>query len=125
MSGGAEPGEAIEPEPVVAVELPLGDRVQLPFTISGWAVDTAAEEDAGIDVVRILDEGCEGVIIGVAEYGLERPDIQTRHGEQFLYSGWQFAVERLRPGDHTLAVRAASAGGDGYSDCQILQVTVE
>ena len=124
-SGGASSGDAPEPQPHMSIENPRGEMVSVPFTVSGWAVDLAAAEGSGIDVVQILDEGCEGAVIGIAEYGLGRPDIGRRYSEQFQYSGWQFQVERLRQGDHTLAVRAMSAGADDYNQCQAIQITVE
>ncbi|MFQ5879751.1 MAG: hypothetical protein ACE5IZ_06235 [Dehalococcoidia bacterium] len=109
----------------MGIETPAQEQVSLPFIVSGWAVDLAALESTGIDVVQIVDAGCEGHVIGIAEYGVKRSDIARKYGEQFLYSGWQFEVERLRLGEHTLAVRAKSSMADDFNQCQAIQITVE
>lgn len=127
-SGGATNEEAepsAEPEIEMGIELPGAETVEVPFVVSGWAVDLAAVSDTGIDVVQILDEGCEGVVIGIAEYGLERDDIESRYAEHFLYSGWEFEVSNLRTGDHTLAARSRGTGSEDYDACQAIQLTVE
>ena len=125
-SGGAgSEDDPIEPELAMGIERPLDDQVTPPFTVSGWAIDRAAQEGSGVRVVQIVDEGCEGAVIGVAEYGLKRADIGSRFGQQFLHSGWQFEVSRLRPGDHTLAVRIGGAEVENYNQCQAIQITVE
>jgi hypothetical protein len=125
LSETAEPLVQDEPELAIGIELPLEEEVRVPFVVSGWALDLSALESAGIDVVQIMDEGCEGVVIGIAELGLERSDIEDRYGWQFLYSGWQYEVTGLRKGDHTLAVRAKSPMADEYRQCQVVQLTVQ
>lgn len=123
-SEGAQPEGMPQPQPAMSIELPDRGEVTLPFTVSGWAVDLAALEGPGIEVVEIVDQGCRGPVIGIAEYGLERPDIAAQYGEQFRYSGWQFQVTRLRLGDHVLAVRTKSDWVDDYNQCQAFPLTV-
>lgn len=124
-SGGPSSEPQGQSEPAMSIETPAAAQVSQPFLISGWAIDRAALTDAGISVVQIMDAGCEGTVIGIAEYGIERTDVAAKHGQQFLYSGWQFEVERLRPGPHTLAVRAKSSVVGDYNQCQAIQITVE
>jgi hypothetical protein len=112
------------PEPAMGIERPQELEIQLPFVISGWAIDRAAIAGSGIDLVQVLDGGCEGAVIGAAEYGLERPDIAERDGEQFRYSGWKFEVARLHPGERILAVRTQSHGAESYNQCEALPITV-
>lgn len=124
-SGGASSEPEPQSHPAMSVEMPASEQVSQPFLVSGWAIDRAALEGTGVSVVQIMDEGCEGTVIGIAEYGIERTDVAANHGQQFLYSGWQFEVERLRPGEHTLAVRAKSTVAGDYNQCQAIQITVE
>ena len=107
----------------VVVELPGKDTVRLPFVISGWAVGET-DTKGGTGRIQVLDGGCEGAVIGIAEYGLERPDIASVYGEQALHSGWAFDVDRLHLGERTLAVRTQGAGGQGYTACQSIPLTV-
>ena len=110
--------------PVMAIEIPSETNVQLPFIVSGWALDEAAEDDPGISKVQILDHGCEGDVIGVAEYGATRHDIGLRYGDQFEDSGWQFEVARMHTGERTLAVRVFADGSATFDACETLPVTI-
>jgi len=118
-------GNSAQSQPAMNIELPNQEAVKIPFTVSGWAVDLSSIASAGIEAVQVLDGGCEGIVIGIAEYGLERPDIESSYGVQFRYSGWQFEVTRLRPGDHSLAVRTKSSGLDDYNQCQVIPLKVD
>lgn len=124
-SRGASSEDAPVPEPQMSIELPHGETVSVPFVVAGWALDLSSTDYSGIDVVQVMDEGCEGVVIGIAEYGLQRPDIARKFGEQFRYSGWELQVERLRYGEHTLAVRVETSGADDYVQCQAVQITIQ
>ena len=100
-SGADESDDDIGP-PVslsMAIEIPSETYVQPPFVVSGWALDEAAEGDPGISKVQVLDRGCEGDVIGVAEYGAIRNDIGLRYGDQVEDSGWQFEVTRIHTGE--------------------------
>ncbi len=120
----AETEVITSPEPEMGVDLPQELEMQLPFVISGWAIDRAAMAGTGVEVVQVLDGGCEGAVIGIAEYGLERPDIAELDGEQFRYSGWEFEVARLHLGERILAVRTQSYGAESYNQCRALPITV-
>ena len=101
-------------QPAMSIEIPRQEQVQVPFAVSGRAVDLAALEGPGIDVVQIADEGCDGAAIGITQYG-----------RQFRRSGWRFEVETFRPGEHTLAVPTGSSGVDANNRCEAIQITVE
>ena len=126
-SGAGESEEDIGP-PVslsMAIEMPGETYVQPPFVVSGWALDEAAEGDPGINKVQILDHGCEGDVIGVAEFGATRSDIGLRYGDQAEDSGWQFEVTRIHTGERTLAVRVFADGSAEYDACETLPIIVE
>ena len=121
-SGGASSGMASRP--AMGIEKPGGSSVSLPVAISGWAIDRAATGETGVDLVQILDDGCDGTVIGIAEYGIERTDIGQEYGAQYVNSGFQFNLIRLETGPHTLAVRSRSTVTEDFSYCETLFVTV-
>ncbi len=123
-SSARQPEQSPLPDPHLGMELPLGQNVKLPFVVSGWAVNLAARNGTGIEWVQVLDGGCEGAVIGIAEYGIARPDIQQKYGEQFLDSGWQFEIAALHYGERILAVRSQSTGASRYDGCQAIPITV-
>jgi len=109
-SGGSEErtvGTA-ESQPILSLELPPPGEVLLPFRVSGWAIDRGATWGPGVERIEVLDGGCDGVVLGEAEFGLERQDVAGQYGERFAESGWQFVVDRLSVGDHLLGVRLVS-----------------
>jgi hypothetical protein len=110
---------------LVNVERPLRENVELPFTVSGWALDRESVDGAGIRRVQVMEGGCEGAVLGAAQFGLTREDIAGEYGDQFGETGWLFEVTRLREGDHTLAVRIFADGSADYDACETFPVTVE
>ncbi len=121
-SGGASSGMASRP--AMGIEKPSADDVLLPVAVSGWAIDRAATADPGVDLVQILDGGCDGTVIGIAEYGIERTDIGQEFGSQFINSGFQFNLIRLDAGAHSLAVRSRSTVTDDFNYCETLFVRI-
>lgn len=109
----------------MSIETPEGGSLDLPFSISGWAFDETALQGTGVQRVQVLDGGCEGAVLGAAEYGLSRPDISETYGNRFHYSGWVFEATRLHAGERILAVRVFAQGTDTYDACEVLPVTIE
>lgn len=103
----------------VVLETPEeGATVEPQQTISGWAVDLAATSGTGIDaVVASLDgalDSPDNRLIGVAEYGSERPEVAETLGEErFAASGFTFTWDTANapPGPRRLFVQAHSACG--------------
>ena len=124
-SGEASVSEPGDSRPAMAIEIPSPGDVMLPFRIAGWAVDLSAEKGTGVDRVEILDDGCEGTVIGIATYGIHRSDVGATFGSPFAPSGWQFLVETLSPGRYALGVRARSTVTAEFNQCQSLSVNVK
>lgn len=81
--------------------------------IEGWAIDMADKSGPGIDAVHVyLDGGPgQGLYLGPATYGVERPDVATHFGDaRFTKSGFVFSWDSkdVRPGAHTIHVLALS-----------------
>ena len=64
-------------------------------TIAGWAIDQTATSGTGVDTVHVWafpSGGGPATFLGVANYGLSRPDIGGAFGIQFANSGFRLAV---------------------------------
>ena len=88
-----------------------GSGVNGGFTISGWAADRNSSSGTGITAVHIYDGPANGAqnMIGVANYGIERPDVATAFGNgNLVSSGFSLSVDgsRLANGRHTLYIYA-------------------
>lgn len=129
-SGSTGAGEAAlleppDPRPAMSIEVPPPGEVTLPFRIAGWAVDLAAREGTGVDQVEVLKGGCQGAVIAIATYGIDRPDVGDSFGLQFAPSGWHFVVETMSPGRHLLAARMRSTVAGEFNDCRSVYVDVK
>ena len=59
-------------------------------------MDTAAPAGTGVDEVHVWATRTEGGddtrFIGVATYGLDRPDLVPIYGPQFRFAGWSIVA---------------------------------
>ena len=123
----AEPELTTSPPPpdvLMGLDSPEGGEVELPLAVSGWALNKASLTGTGVERVQVLDGGCDGAVVGIAEYGLEREDIAETHGEWFVNTGWQFEIEKMHSGDRILAARVFADGSDIYDACVTAPVTI-
>jgi hypothetical protein len=74
-------------------------------TVSGWAVDSGGASGTGVDQVHVWafpTGGGSATPLGVATYGLSRPDVASALGNtRFINSGFQIAAP-LPPGNYTI-----------------------
>jgi N-acetylmuramoyl-L-alanine amidase len=76
-------------------------------TFQGWAID----EGTGVQNVEIW---VDGRLLGLATYGIERPDVRDQYPFLgALYSGWRFVYDtaQLSDGRHRLTVRVLDRSG--------------
>jgi hypothetical protein len=92
-----------------------GSTVTLPFTVRGWAIDTAVPTGTGVDAVDIyaIPSGGSAFLLGRAVYGQSRPEVGSTHGARFTNSGFEYQVAALGSGSFRIEARASSAGGSG------------
>jgi hypothetical protein len=97
-----------------------------PFTIAGWAVDTAAPSGPGIDTVHIWAWPDGGVprFVGAATYGLHRPDVGAAFGSRFEESGFTRQASGLPPGAYTLIVYARSVATGEFDLARTVRITI-
>ena len=87
------------------------------LTVSGWAVDRAASNDAGVDGVHVWafpSGGGAPLFLGAATYGLPRPDIASLFGSQFANAGYRLQVD-VPPGTYTVNVYMHSTASGTFN----------
>ena len=92
--------------PAMSLDRPLANGTSgSTVTASGWAIDLASASGTGVDQVHVWafpTGGGSPVALGVATYGLSRPDVGSAFGSsRFNNSGYQI-VKPLPPGNYTI-----------------------
>ncbi len=85
--------------PAMALDTPAnGTTITTPsFTVAGWAIDRGALTGTGAGPVHIWAipvNGGSQVFLGVATYGIPRPDVGAVFGGQFTNSGYTLTASR-------------------------------
>jgi len=116
---------------LMALDSPAaGTTVLQPFDITGWAIDRSALTGTGVDALHVWaykDPGSSipPVFVGVATYGLNRPDVAAQYGERFAASGYRLRVRGLSAGQYQLAVYAHSTATGTFNNLATRFVTVQ
>ena len=81
------------------------------FELAGWAIEQSAMDSTGITTIHIYDGPANGEqnMLGVAQYGIARPDVASNFGKVNLTNcGFTLNVNssKLTNGKHTLYVYA-------------------
>jgi fibronectin type III domain protein len=117
----------VQPGPLAAIDAPAAGLVSQPFSIDGWSIDPSASAGTGVDQVSIFaypQGGGSALPLGVAVYGLPRPDVAAVFGPRFLNSRYQLVIDTLPPGIYDLEVRARSTGNGQTVPSARVRVTV-
>jgi photosystem II stability/assembly factor-like uncharacterized protein len=103
-----------------------GAALYQPFTIAGWALDTAAPSGTGVDAVHVWAYPAVGAprFVGVATYGVDRPDVAAVFGSRFAATGFTLQASGLPPGPCTLAVFAHSSVSGAFDLVRTVTVTL-
>lgn len=116
------------PRTQIAIDsLVPGETVSQPFVVSGWATDPAAAAGTGVDAVHVWAYPATGgapLLVGVAQYGIDRPDIAAQAGAVFRPSGFAVVSRTLPDGDYTLAALAHSTFSGAFTGVGLTQVHV-
>jgi len=94
------------PNPAMSLDRPLTNATSgSTVTASGWAIDMGAPSGTGVDQVHVWafpTAGGSPIALGVATYGLSRPDVGAAFGSsRFDNSGFQIAAA-LPSGNYTI-----------------------
>jgi RHS repeat-associated protein len=89
-------------------------NVNRPFWVRGWAIDQAAgPATTGVDAVEVFAAPLAQppISLGLATYGLSRPNVGAQYGQRFTNSGYELQVTEARlptPGIYTIYAVAHS-----------------
>jgi glucose/arabinose dehydrogenase len=114
-------------DPVIQVDTPSnGTHVRQPFTITGYALDPSAP-NPGIGTIHVWAFSSTGQarFLGVATYGLSRPDIAAIYGPQFTASGYSIEIKGLAPGDYLIGLYAWVNAAQNFTVMGSLAVTID
>ncbi len=118
---------SVAPGPILRIEAPpSGANARQPFTISGWALDPSAP-NPGIGTIHVWAFSTTGAarFVGVANYGISRPDVAAVYGPQFLQTGYTVPVKGLPPGSYVIGLYGWVNAAQNFTIMSALPVTIE
>jgi glucose/arabinose dehydrogenase len=118
---------AAPPAPLLRIDTPSNNAVlRQPFTVAGWALDTAATGSSGISAVHVWAYPAAGspVFVGAAQLGGARPDVAAAFGSQFGQSGFGLSGGGLTPGDYTLVAFGLITSTGAFGVVQTVNVHI-
>ncbi|GAI57977.1 unnamed protein product, partial [marine sediment metagenome] len=101
-----------QPKALINVDLPSpNQQLSGDFELAGWAVEQSAMDSTGITAIHVYDGPANGEqnMLGVAQYGIARPDVASNFGKaNFTNCGFKLIVNssKLTNGKHALYVYA-------------------
>ena len=116
--------------PVVLLDGPQNDStVGRTVTVAGWAIDQGTTSGTGVDAIHVYafpTDGSAGQFLGVATYGLARPDIGAAVGSQFTSSGFRLSATVTPPGKYRFVAFAHSTVANSFNGAAAAEnVTVQ
>lgn len=116
--------------PVVTIDTPATDAtVRGETTIAGWALDLAAGGRSGVEEVHVYLDGTPGIgrLLGAAQLGGARPDVDAAYGLRASSAGWSLRLDAkgLEPGGHLLTAYARTRCGWTSTDRTMYVAPVE
>jgi hypothetical protein len=115
--------------PIITINPPSnGGVVMIPFTIGGWAIHTGDRTTTGINAVHLYAYPAAGgapYFLGIAAYGIPRPDVGAIFGAPYTNSGFSLTVSGGLPqGTYILAAIARNAVTGVFDSVGTTTVTV-
>ena len=112
--------------PLAHIDTPAaGTTVAQPFDIAGWMLDRTASTP-GISTIHVWAFPAAGApqFLGVAAYGLNRPDVAAAFGAQFVSTGYSLPVKGLAPGNWTIMVFGWVTATQGFHVVRTVPITI-
>jgi hypothetical protein len=116
---------------IMTIDVP-GTNTVVPrsgFWIGGWAVDRGAPAGTGVDTLHVWalpHSGGAPRWVGVADYGVARPDVAAAFGSsRFTNSGYNIWVNTLAPGWYDVVVFSHSTVSGTFSQSRSVRVLVQ
>jgi hypothetical protein len=111
------------------------------FDVDGWSIDKAVESTAipgtGVDTLHVYaypnpGSGAPPIFLGVATYGLSRPDVAMYYGgggPRYVPSGFHLSVNRsalgLTNGPYNIVVHSHSRVTGTFNNVAVVRVTLQ
>jgi hypothetical protein len=98
------------------------------FLVGGWALDLSAPEGVGVDAVHVYafpTNGAAARFMGVAQYGISRPDVGAIFGSQFAASGYSLTAPLLPAGTYDIYAFSRSTVSGTFNFAAVARVTVQ
>jgi N-acetylneuraminic acid mutarotase len=107
--------------PMIAIDSPVPDAtVRGGLTLTGWALDGTASGGSGVEEVHVYLDGGPGVgvLLGAAQRGAPRPDVDAAYGRRDSNPGWSLNVPAFNAetGGHLISIYARTRCGWTASD---------
>jgi glucose/arabinose dehydrogenase len=113
--------------PAIVIDTPRAGSVAARFSIAGWAADFDGTSGTGVDAVHVWAYPPSGAphFVGVATYGISRPDLGSLFGERFTSAGWTLTGSGLAAGSWTLVAFAHSTVTGTFRAATVVRLDVE
>jgi hypothetical protein len=113
----------------VFIDHPAAGSSVLPdVAIDGWALDDRSLTGTGIDTIHMwafpMDQPTTPVFLGVAQYGLARPDVGAAFGSRFSPSGYRLTASLPRFGRYLIGVYGRSTTTGTFEAVRTVTVDV-
>ena len=121
----------VVPGPMVAIGAPVyGATVPSVFLIGGWALDLRSMSGPGVDTIHVWaypnpGSGASPIFLGVADYGVSRPDVGAAFGAQFTNSGFNLIAGPLAPNTYDIVVFAHTTTSGIFETYGVVRVVVQ
>jgi hypothetical protein len=97
--------------------------------LGGWAIDRASTTDTGVNAVHVWaypdpGSGQAPIFLGVADYGVARPDVGALFGSRFTNSGFNLFLPPLTPGPYLLVAFPFSTVTNAFIAPATVTVTI-
>ncbi len=114
--------------PRMWVDTPVaGSTLSMNITVAGWAIDMGGSIGTGVNAVHVYAYPIAGgapILVGVADYGLGRPDVGAAFGNpRFAPSGFR-VVGTLPRGEYNLVVFARSSITQTFNNVSVIRIRV-
>ena len=100
------------------------------FLIGGWAIDLRSASGPGVDTIHVWaypnpGSGASPISLGVAAYGVSRPDVGAAFGAQFTNSGFNLIAGPLAPNTYDIVVFAHTTTSGIFETYGVVRVVVQ
>jgi hypothetical protein len=115
---------------LTTIDVPaVGQTTRPGASVSGWALNRDATSGTGIDAVHVWaypnpGSGQAPAYIGVASYGVFRPDVGAAFGSSFNNAGFTITIPSLTPGEYLFVAFPHNVASNAFDPPATRRVTV-